>query len=477
MNREDKIIILGAGLAGLMAGYKLSQAGYKVILLEKESQVGGLGRTIKYKDYLFDFSAHRFHSNNEEIVNIMKSLLGDKLKKRKKRSRIYMFGKYLKYPFEPLNLFKNLPPTLALRGGVSYIVNRIVTKLNHKEIVSFKDWYIQNFGRVLYEIQCKSYASKLWQMDPSELSSDWASQRVSGFDLSKVIKVLFSKMLHRNISQDTLEEENKFPDLDPFYYPDYGYQMLSDALAEQIVSKGGGIRTEVEIKKIKMQTSPVVEYLMKGRKAQVEGEKIISTIPLDKVVDYIDPEVPASIKEKAKRLIYLNIIFVYLIFNKTKVSSDSWIYFPTEDIVFNRAVEFKNWSRHMYPDDSTALCLDITCRENSHWWNCSEQEVISKCIKGLEKAGLANRDEVIDSYLLKVKYAYPILELNYKKKLIEVVSFLERCGNFFALGRTGIFKYNNADNSMEMGLQLARAIINNEKNFTLLNYNVNNPSR
>ena len=95
MNREEKIIILGAGLAGLMAGYELSQAGYKVILLEKESQVGGLGRTIKYKDYLFDFSAHRFHSNNEEIVNIMKGLLGDKLKKRKKRIRIYMFGKYL----------------------------------------------------------------------------------------------------------------------------------------------------------------------------------------------------------------------------------------------------------------------------------------------------------------------------------------------------------------------------------------------
>ena len=171
MNKENKIIILGAGLAGLMAGYELTLAGYPVLILEKEDQVGGLGRTIRYKNYLFDFSAHRFHTNNGKVIDVMKSLLGENLKKKGKRSRIYMFGKYLKYPFEPLNLFKNMPISLAVKGGLSYSLTKLLTTFNHHEVVSFKDWYIQSFGKVLYEIQCKPYASKLWHMDPSELSS------------------------------------------------------------------------------------------------------------------------------------------------------------------------------------------------------------------------------------------------------------------------------------------------------------------
>jgi protoporphyrinogen oxidase len=477
MKTKEKIIILGAGLAGLMAGYKLTEHGYQVNILDKENQLGGLARTIRYKDYLFDFSAHRFHTNNGEIMNIMQSLLGDKLKKQGKRSRIYMFGKYLKYPFEPLNLFKNMPISLALKGGMSYMFNKLFTSFNHHEVSSFKDWYIQSFGKVLYEIQCKPYASKLWHMDPSQLSSDWASQRVTGFDLSKVMKVLVSKAIHGNISKDTLDEEKKFPDLDPFYYPDYGFQMLADALAVKIIENGGIINTGARIQKIKMGPDVAVEFNINGEDRQVEGEKVISSIPLRNTVDYLDPEAPPEIKTLAYELKYLNIIFVYLIFNKEKISDDSWLYFPTEDIIFNRAVEFKNWSSHMCPKDTTALCFDITCREGDTLWKSSDAEIVSECVKGIVKAKIGSEHEIIDSYVYRVKYAYPIYELDYKEKLIRVVRYLERNNNFFALGRTGVFRYNNADNSLEMGLTLAKAIVEHNSQFSLLNFKINNPSK
>jgi protoporphyrinogen oxidase len=477
MKKDKKIIILGAGLAGLMAGYELSRAGYPVIILEKEDQVGGLGRTIRYKDYLFDFSAHRFHTKNQDLLQTIQGLLGNKLKKKGKRSRIYMFGKYLKYPFEPLNLFKNMPLTLAFRGGLSYAATKLFNGFNHHEVITFKDWYIKSFGKVLYEIQCKPYASKLWHMDPSELSSDWASQRIAGFNLAKVIKVLFEKFIHGSISRDTLEEESRFPDLDPFYYPDRGFQMIADALTDEVTAGGGEVKTKAVIAKISTDNRPRVDYWLKDRLISAYGNKIISTIPLSQVVSYIEPSPPQTIVQKANKLKYLNIIFVYLVFNKERVSDDSWLYFPTEDIIFNRAVEFKNWSPYMCPDGSTALCFDITCREQDAIWKDPDQKVIDACIEGAQKAGLAKATEVIDSHVIRVKNAYPIYTLNYKPHLTAVVKYLEQYGNFFAIGRTGIFRYNNADNSLEMGLELARAIVEGQKKFSMLDYHIENPSK
>jgi protoporphyrinogen oxidase len=225
-----------------------------------------------------------------------------------------------------------------------------------------------------------------------------------------------------------------------------------------------------------MGDSPSVHFHADGRVESLAGERIISTIPLNQVIDYMEPAVPEAIKEKTRLLRYLDIIFIYLIFNKERISDDSWLYFPTGDIIFNRAVEFKNWTPYMCPEEKTALCLDVTCQEGDTLWNRTDQSIIEECIEGVEKAGLGKRNEVIDHHVVRVKYAYPVYSLGYKENLIRVVRYLERDGHFHALGRTGMFRYNNADNSMEMGLALAKAIIRNDRKFSLLDYELKDPS-
>ena len=193
-------------------------------------------------------------------------------------------------------------------------------------------------------------------------------------------------------------------------------------------------------------------------------KSIISTIPLHDCYDYVDRD-EKEVKESLDSLKYMDIIFVYLLLNKEQVSNDHWLYFPDEDIIFNRSVEFKSWSRKMTPEGKTALCLDITCFEGDDTWNKSNQSLLKECIESSVKVGLIEESEVFDSLVIRVEDAYPFYDLDYKSKLLKIV-------NFHCLGRTGIFRYNNSDGSIEMGIQLAKKLIADESDATALDYEV-----
>ena len=53
-NEEVHTLILGAGPSGVAAGYVLSKAGVKPLLLEKDKVCGGLMRSIKRGDFIMD---------------------------------------------------------------------------------------------------------------------------------------------------------------------------------------------------------------------------------------------------------------------------------------------------------------------------------------------------------------------------------------------------------------------------------------
>lgn len=88
------------------------------------------------------------------------------------------------------------------------------------------------------------------------------------------------------------------------------------------------------------------------------------------------------------------------------------------------------------------------------------------------KFALIDESEVFDSLVIRVKNAYPFYDLNYKSKLMKIVTFLEEKNVVHCLGRTGIFRYNNSDGSIEMGIQLAKKLIADESDATALDYDV-----
>jgi protoporphyrinogen oxidase len=457
MMKKYDFVVLGAGIAGLAFSKKMSENGSSILMIEKEKQIGGLSRTIQHRGFYLDFCAHRFHTKDEKLLKEITSLPNLKLYKHVKRSRIYMFNKYLKYPFEIQNLLAAMPPHKSVFSGLSFLINSVVKKFKKPNITSYKDWFVYFYGKQLYNVMCYPYTSKIWHMDPGDISVDWADQRFPKEGLRKLVKKIIKKLITLDFSSYNLEDDELAPDGGIFYYPLRGIQELSDAFAKVSIKNKTDIICSSEITSISTQKK-IVYYTQNNKKYSAKYDKLISTIPLHdfyRLQDKKDLKIEASLK----KLGYMDIIFVYLFLDRKNVSNDSWLYFPDKDIIFNRAVEFSNWSPKMCPKGKTSICFDITAYEGDKIWNISDDKLAERVISDAKKINYINKNDKVSSYVFRLKNAYPVYDLDYKKKLNEIVKFLESDSSFL-LGRTGIFRYNNLDNSVEMGFKLAENFIN-----------------
>lgn len=245
MRRFD-FVVLGGGVSGLGFAKRMSEQGYAVLVLEKEATIGGLSRSLTYKGFYLDFCAHRFHTKNSDLLAEILALPGLTMTRHVKKSRIYMFGKYLKYPFELQNLLRAMPVRDSVMAGLSFGWNLLAKKFREPRLVSYKDWFVHLYGPRLYEIMARPYTSKIWHTDPANISADWADQRFQGENLKKLLKRVVKKILSLDFSSYNLEDDSLAPDGGPFYYPRRGIQELPDALAREAREHGAVLETGVQ---------------------------------------------------------------------------------------------------------------------------------------------------------------------------------------------------------------------------------------
>lgn len=457
-------IVIGAGMAGLSFAYEMQKKGYKILILEKDSTVGGLSKTLSFKGFKFDYCAHRFHSDNPKVMQIVKEIMKENFFLHKQKSRILMFDRYLKYPFELQNFLRAIPINKALIGGMSFlssIIKRIF--IRRTKFLSYEDWFSYYFGYHLYNLMSKDYTSKIWKTDPKYISSDWASQRFRQIKLIALLKKIFIKIFKFDFSSYSLEDESLAPDGGPFWYPQNGIQDIPNEYCKLIKKSNSDIFLNCKISYINLDEKKVF-YKKKNDsdlKEVIYKNGIISTIPLGSLYEALNIK-NQIIENNLKEITYMDIIFVYLIINKKKISNDHWLYFPDKKIIFNRAVEFKNWSIKMAPEHQTAICLDIsTYRSNAskdNPWMLNKSELIQRCVNDSVKVNLINKEDFHEGFVVKVKDAYPFYDLNYKVKIKSIIEFFEKNTNLYCIGRTGSFSYNNSDGSIEMGIDLAEKL-------------------
>jgi protoporphyrinogen oxidase len=347
-------------------------------------------------------------------------------------------------------------------SGLSFAWNLLAKRFRKPKLLSYKDWFVHLYGRRLYQIMCSPYTSKIWHTDPANISADWADQRFQGENLKRLLKRVMRKILRLDFSSYNLEDDSLAPDGGPFYYPRRGIQEIPDALANVAIQNGAVIETSVKPTDVSI-ANRTVTYSRQGKNETVFFGHLISTIPLHAFYNLQERKSP-EVEQALSGLTYMDIIFVYVFLDKPRLSNDHWLYFPDPDVVFNRAVEFANWSPHMCPAGKTSVCFDITVFENEKesLWNASDAQLSARVLHDAERVGYLKQSDVFDTYVFRVRQAYPYYDLAYKAKLDKVVNFLEH-GPVSLLGRTGIFQYNNSDNSIEMGFLLADKFLSGEK--------------
>ncbi len=405
MKKPNKnVLIIGGGPAGLTAAYELSKLSVGATVFEKDKVVGGISRTVNYRDYYFDIGGHRFFTKIQDVYDIWKEVLGDDLLHRNRLSRIYFNKKFFDYPLRPFNALMGLGlwSTATIIG--SYLYAHIFPS---KEEETFEQWVSNRFGKRLYQIFFKTYTEKVWGMPCSEIKAEWAAQRIKGLSLLKVIKnsMIKPESGNKNVVIKTLIES--------FDYPKFGPGSMYQSMSKIIQENGSQVHLESEVSTILWdENSRKVESLelnINGQKKLYHGSDFISTMPIKELIQKFEPPVPEKVLKAANDLNYRDFLTVVLIIDKRDVFPDNWIYIHEPDVKLGRIQNYKNWSPSMVPDpDKTCLGLEYFCFEGDDLWTMPNRELIELGKRELENLGFSEATSVEDATVVRVPKAYPV---------------------------------------------------------------------
>jgi len=456
MDEINKVIIMGAGPAGLTAAYKLGKKNISSTVVEQDEIVGGLAKTVVYKGYRFDIGGHRFFTKLDSVNQMWNEILPDDFITRSRLSRIHYRGKYLDYPLKGSNIIKTLGLVFCIRAGLSYIKAFMFPRKPEK---SFEDWVTNRFGKMLYEAFFKSYTEKVWGIPCTELSAAWAAQRIRGLSFVTAAK----NALFKSGSDGSIKTL-----VDHFQYPRLGPGQMWEVVTEKVEEMGSEVLMNKTVDKIDWQADKITAIhttSSTGEKEQHSGDYFLSTIPMRDLIRNMGDDVPDKIKDSAEHLGYRDFVITALIIDKAEVNKDNWIYIHDDSVKVGRVQNFKNWSPDLVPDQSkTCLGLEHFCFEGDELWNMSDQDLIDQGKKELEKLGIVKQEDVIDGSVLRVKQAYPIYDTDYLEHVNSVRDFLAQFKNLQLIGRNGMHKYNNQDHAMLTAMLAVENILGADHN-------------
>ena len=442
------VVVIGAGPAGLSAGYELCNSKKKVLVLEKKYQVGGLAETKVFGDYRYDIGPHRFFTKNEEVYNLFIKMLGEDAVKVNRKTRILFKNSYFDYPLSPVNALFGLGIFESIQIGFSYIFARIKSYLRLSRIENFEDWVVDKFGRKLFNNFFKNYTEKVWGIDCKLIGKDWAAQRIKGLSLSTAIK--FAIFPNSKKRPKTL--------IDVFYYPRLGAGMLWEKFEEHLNANGVPVVKNSFVKNVQeMEDNQVLTYIDKNQEKIISADHILFSNPLLDFIKFYKTTVPEKVISAAKNLEYRNHISVHITVDK-KLFDDNWIYIHSPTLKMARIADFTNFSTEMSKEGEYPLTLEYFCFEEDKIWSQDNSEIIAFGLKEL-KSIFNEEFSVIHSDVSRNPKAYPVIKTGYEKDINIIKNWLATKENLTAIGRSGMFKYNNQDHAMATGIYAVRNLL------------------
>ena len=437
---SDRIVIIGAGPAGLTAAYELTRRGRTGIVLESDSMVGGISRTEQRDGWRFDIGGHRFFTKVKAVEDVWREILSeDDFLTRPRLSRIFYRGKLFDYPLKPMNALKGLGLVEAFLCVLSYAWARVRPP---RDQTSFEGWTTARFGRRLYRIFFKTYTEKVWGVPATEIKADWAAQRIKNLSLMKALtNAILPKRGQTDIT--TLIEE--------FRYPKYGPGMMWERARDLVEAQGSKVIMETKVTGIHHRDGRAVAVTAEteGVATTYEADHVISSMPLGALVRSMDPPAPREVLAAADGLRYRDFLTIALVVPQEAGFPDNWIYVHSPDVKLGRIQNFGSWSPYLVKDGRTCLGLEYFVFEGDDLWVSSDADLVELGKRELQTLGLVPADKVEAGYVIRMPKAYPMYDDVYKGHVQTMREWMEaNVPNVHPVGRNGMHRYNNQDHSM-----------------------------
>lgn len=460
MNRADQpvdVAIIGAGPAGLTAAYQLTKKGYSVTVIEKDPHyVGGISRTVEHDGFRFDIGGHRFFSKSKEVVDLWNEILPHDFIQRPRMSRIYYEGKFYSYPLRAFEALWNLGIFRSTLCMASFAKAKMFP---NKNVRSFQDWTVNQFGHKLFSIFFKTYTEKVWGMPCDEMSSDWAAQRIKGLSLGAAVLDGLKRSLGLNKRPNDGMQTKTL--LESFRYPRLGPGMMWDAARDHVINGGNRVLMAHGLKRLSQdQVTGRWRMVATGPEGDIiiSAAHVISSAPMRELAGRIHP-LPETLGE-ALDLKYRDFLTVALMIKSEDLFPDNWIYIHDSKVQVGRIQNFRSWSPEMVPDPSIACVgLEYFCFEGDGLWSSADADLVELAKKEMAILGLCKPGDVIVGVVVRQEKAYPVYDDSYAANVVAMRTELEeKYPTLHMVGRNGMHRYNNQDHAMMTAMLTVRNI-------------------
>jgi protoporphyrinogen oxidase len=451
------VVVIGAGPAGLTAAYELvTRYGITSTVVEADSMVGGISRTVERDGWRFDIGGHRFFTKVKSVDDLWHEILPDEdFMLRPRMSRIYYEGKYYDYPLKIPNVLRNLGLWEAFLVVCSYLWARIHPP---KDQTTLEGWIVARFGWRLYRHFFKTYNEKLWGVPVNKLPADFAAQRIKNLSfMNAVMNALMPKRNQKDIT--SLIEE--------FQYPKLGPGMMWERCRDLIEARGCKVLMEQRVVEIRHEDDRAVAVITQdksGARTEHPCDHVISSMPISQLLQVMEPKAADTAVHAAGDLRYRDFLTVALVVPEEYGFPDNWIYVHSKEVQVGRIQNFGSWSPYLVKEGRTCLGLEFFVFEGDDTWNKPDEELVAQGKRELGILNLVDPTKVEAGYVVRMPKAYPFYDSEYKANVARIVEWLEDCApNVHPVGRNGMHRYNNQDHSMVTAMLTAENIATGSK--------------
>jgi UDP-galactopyranose mutase len=359
---------------------------------------------------------------------------------RPRMSRIYYNGKFFDYPLKAGNALAGLGVLEAAKCVASYAKAKVRPPRDRQ---SFEGWTTAAFGQRLYRTFFKTYTEKVWGVPADTINADWAGQRIKNLNLfNAVVNALLPKRNQKDIT--SLIEE--------FEYPKYGPGMMWERCRDLVEQAGTKVVMETAVTRVHHEGGRAVAVTATtadGGETRYPASDIVSSMPISKLLEIMDPPVPAEVRAAADGLKYRDFLTIALVIPEADGFPDNWIYVHDPAVKLGRIQNFGSWSPYLVKDGKTCLGLEYFVFEGDELWTSTDEALVELGKRELAALGLVRPERVEAGYVVRMPKAYPMYDDTYAEQVMVLRRWLAaNAPNVHPVGRNGMHKYNNQDHSM-----------------------------
>jgi len=442
-----RVVILGAGPAGVGAGYRLRQLDRaQVTVLEQQAVPGGNAGSFEFAGMRVDYGSHRLHpACDPAIMTDIRRFLGADLLDRPRHGRIGLRGRWIHFPLKPADLLVRLDPGFAL-GTLRDMLVKPFRRGTAEE--SFAGVLMASLGPTICNSFYFPYAWKMWGRSPHELSAIQARRRVSASSFTKLVRKVLSSV-----------PGLKPPGAGRFFYPRQGFGQITESYAAAAAAQGADLRYGRRVVRLVPPGDSSQPWVIQAEgpsgAERIEADHLWSTIPISALTRLIGEGVPEPVHEAASAIEYRAMILIYILLPVPQFTEYDAHYFPSADLRITRLSEPKNYGDRGLPVGGTVLCAELPCSIDDPAWTMDDAALGKLLEEDLAKAGIPLPVRPAAVQVRRLRQAYPIYSSGYERWFGALDAWVDTLPRFLSYGRQGLFAHDNTHHALAMAYAAA----------------------